>query len=103
MLRRAGRALPALHTLGAAPPPGHVAKVIEQFDIIPLRVAKVDAELGAAIEGGCRQLVLLGAGLDTRAYRMPSLAGIPVYEVDHPATQAYKRRKASRSRRSPAR
>jgi methyltransferase (TIGR00027 family) len=79
----------------ARAPADGLAKVIEQFDIIPLRVAKVDAELGAAIEGGCRQLVLLGAGLDTRAYRMPSLAGIPVYEVDHPATQAYKQRKAS--------
>jgi methyltransferase (TIGR00027 family) len=76
-------------------PPERVAKAIEQIDIIPLRVSKVDAELTAAIEGGCRQLVLLGAGLDTRAYRMPVLAGIPVYEVDHPATQAYKQRRAA--------
>jgi methyltransferase (TIGR00027 family) len=76
-------------------PPERVAKAIEQIDIIPLRVSKVDAELTEAIEGGCRQLVLLGAGLDTRAFRMPSLADVPVYEVDHPATQAYKQRKAS--------
>jgi methyltransferase (TIGR00027 family) len=72
-----------------------VDRAIAQMDIIPLRVATVDAELMAAIAAGCRQLVLLGAGLDTRAFRMPSLEGVAVYEVDHPATQAYKRRKAS--------
>jgi methyltransferase (TIGR00027 family) len=70
-------------------------RVVAQFDIIALRVATFDAELTAAIRGGCRQLVLLGAGLDTRAFRMASLADVAVYEVDHPATQAYKRRKAS--------
>jgi methyltransferase (TIGR00027 family) len=69
--------------------------VVAQFDIIALRVATFDAELTAAIRGGCRQLVLLGAGLDTRAFRMACLADVAVYEVDHPATQACKRRKAS--------
>lgn len=39
------------------------------------------------------QLVILGAGADARAYRMPELAGAVVYEVDHPATQAQKRRR----------
>ena len=33
------------------------------------------------------QLVILGAGLDARAYRLPELAGVDVYEVDFPATQ----------------
>ncbi|MDQ1741098.1 MAG: hypothetical protein QOE53_2750 [Pseudonocardiales bacterium] len=37
------------------------------------------------------QLVILGAGLDTRAWRMPELAGVAVFEVDHPATQQDKR------------
>ena len=37
------------------------------------------------------QLVILGAGLDARAYRLPELAGVDVYEVDHPATQQDKR------------
>jgi len=37
------------------------------------------------------QLVILGAGLDTRAWRLPELAGIPVFEVDHPASQQDKR------------
>jgi methyltransferase (TIGR00027 family) len=38
------------------------------------------------------QLVILGAGFDTRAHRLPALRGLPVYEVDHPDTQALKRR-----------
>ena len=37
------------------------------------------------------QLVILGAGLDARAYRLPELAGVDVYEVDFPATQQDKR------------
>jgi methyltransferase (TIGR00027 family) len=30
-------------------------------------------------------VVILGAGFDTRVYRLPDLTGIPVYEVDLPA------------------
>ncbi|WP_198347373.1 class I SAM-dependent methyltransferase [Nocardia terrae] len=37
------------------------------------------------------QLVILGAGLDARAWRMPELAGVSAFEVDHPASQAEKR------------
>jgi methyltransferase (TIGR00027 family) len=70
-------------------------RALTQLDVVPLRVATIDVELKAAVATGCRQVVLLGAGLDTRAYRMPALADAVVYEVDHPATQAYKRRKAS--------
>jgi methyltransferase (TIGR00027 family) len=39
---------------------------------------------------GVRQYVLLGAGLDTFAYRAPH-DGLRVFEVDHPATQGWKR------------
>jgi methyltransferase (TIGR00027 family) len=46
--------------------------------------------LGAAVPRGVRQYVLLGAGLDTFAHRN-SYAGLRVFEVDHPATQAWKR------------
>jgi methyltransferase (TIGR00027 family) len=35
-----------------------------------------------AIEGPMRQVVLIGAGLDTRAWRLPWPAGVVVYEVD---------------------
>ncbi|NMN93802.1 class I SAM-dependent methyltransferase [Antrihabitans stalactiti] len=45
------------------------------------------AEAAAA---GARQVVILGAGLDTFAFRNPH-AGLRVFEVDHPATQAWKR------------
>lgn len=41
------------------------------------------------------QLVILGAGLDGRAWRMPELAGVPVFEVDQPATQHDKRDRAA--------
>ncbi|MEO8758013.1 MAG: SAM-dependent methyltransferase [Devosia sp.] len=40
---------------------------------------------------GIDQLVILGAGFDTRAYRIPEIGDMPVYEVDHPATQQAKR------------
>ena len=48
--------------------------------------------LSAAVERGIRQIVILGAGLDTFAIRNPhSAPEIRIYEVDHPATQAWKR------------
>ena len=47
--------------------------------------------LSAAVERGVRQVVILGAGLDTVALRCPHGAReIRIYEVDHPATQAWK-------------
>ncbi len=51
-------------------------------------------QLAAAVQRGTRQYVLLGAGLDTFAYRNPfEPAGLRVFEVDHPATQAWKRQR----------
>ncbi|SHF26811.1 methyltransferase, TIGR00027 family [Kaistia soli DSM 19436] len=50
--------------------------------------------LAAAVAGGVRHVVVLGAGLDTFAYRNPfAEQGVVVYEVDHPATQAWKRQR----------
>lgn len=46
-----------------------------------------------AIARGVRQIVVLGAGLDTFAYRVEPVEGLRVTEVDHPATQAEKRRR----------
>jgi len=46
--------------------------------------------LRAAVGRGVRQVVVLGAGLDTFGYRNP-YAEVRVVEVDHPATQAWKR------------
>jgi methyltransferase (TIGR00027 family) len=47
-------------------------------------------ELARAVAHGLRQYVVLGAGLDTFAYRNP-YPGLRVFEVDHLATQAWKR------------
>jgi methyltransferase (TIGR00027 family) len=41
------------------------------------------------------QLVILGAGLDTRAWRLDGLEDTVVFEVDHPSTQAWKRERAA--------
>jgi len=41
---------------------------------------------------GVEQVVVLGAGFDTRAHRLAALRGVAVFEVDHPDTQAAKRR-----------
>lgn len=50
--------------------------------------------LGAAVSRGVRQAVVLGAGFDTFALRNPhSKLGLRVFEVDHAATQAWKRRR----------
>jgi len=46
--------------------------------------------LAAAVAAGATQYVVLGAGLDTFAYRNP-FAGIRVFEVDFPSTQEFKR------------
>jgi methyltransferase (TIGR00027 family) len=46
--------------------------------------------LADAVRQGVRQCVVLGAGLDTFAYRNP-FANLQVIEVDHPATQGWKR------------
>ncbi len=53
--------------------------------------------LGKAVEGGVEQYVLLGAGLDTFAYRNP-FRQLRVFEVDHPATQQWKRELLQRNR-----
>jgi methyltransferase (TIGR00027 family) len=47
-------------------------------------------ELASAVAQGVTQYVVLGAGLDTFAYRNPH-PGLRVFEVDHPDTQAWKR------------
>ena len=52
--------------------------------------------LRAAVERGVSQYVIVGAGLDTFACRNP-YSGIRVFEIDHPATQAEKRRRLAAS------
>jgi methyltransferase (TIGR00027 family) len=52
--------------------------------------------LEAAIAGGVQQYVVLGAGLDTFAGRS-SHADLRIFEVDHPATQSWKRQRLDES------
>ena len=53
--------------------------------------------LGRAVAAGVHQYVLLGAGLDTFAYRNP-WPHLQVFEVDHPASQRWKRELLRNSR-----
>jgi methyltransferase (TIGR00027 family) len=73
----------------AAESPGRAG--LRQFIAIRSRVAEAVAT--GAIADGARQVVVLGAGLDTFAYRVAPVEGLRVFEVDHPATQAEKRRR----------
>jgi methyltransferase (TIGR00027 family) len=60
---------------------------------IAVRTRFAEDALAAAFESGVRQVVVLGAGLDTYAYRHPFGERVRVFEVDHPATQAWKRQR----------
>ena len=60
-------------------------------DMIALRTAAIDNAVREAISGGATQLVILGAGYDGRAWRLPELTGVRIFEVDHPVTQGDKR------------
>jgi methyltransferase (TIGR00027 family) len=60
------------------------------FIAMRARVAE-DALAAAASARGITQLVVLGAGLDTYAYRGALAQNVHIFEVDHPATQAWKR------------
>lgn len=55
------------------------------------RVKHIDGVLREELELGLEQLVILGAGFDTRAYRFADqLASVRVFELDHPVTAALK-------------
>jgi methyltransferase (TIGR00027 family) len=59
---------------------------------VTCRSRYAEDRLADAIGRGIGQYVLLGAGLDSFAYRSPLAGRVRVFEVDHPATQEYKRR-----------
>ena len=58
---------------------------------IAARSRLAEEALISAVDAGVTQLVVLGAGLDTLAYRTPLAGALRIFEVDHPATQARKR------------
>lgn len=65
-----------------------IARAFRAFMAARSRYA--EDQLAKAVAQGARQYVVLGAGLDTFAYRSP-YPDLRVFEVDHPATQTWKR------------
>lgn len=60
-----------------------------------VRTKFIDERLVRMVREGATQIVIMGAGWDTRAYRFADiLRGVRVFEVDQPATQDWKRRRA---------
>jgi methyltransferase (TIGR00027 family) len=60
--------------------------------LVVSRSRLAEDKLAAAVARGLRQAVVLGAGLDTLSLRNPHReAGLRIFEVDHPLTQAWKR------------
>lgn len=71
------------------------ASLDERFSVslrawLVARSRLAEDNLAQAVGNGVRQYVLLGAGLDTFAHRNPH-SDLQVFEVDHPATQQWKR------------
>ncbi|MEU1981982.1 class I SAM-dependent methyltransferase [Nocardia sp. NPDC019395] len=60
------------------------------------RARFAEDRVAEAVAAGVRQVVILGAGLDTFAYRNP-YPDLRVFEVDHPATQAWKHQRLTAS------
>ena len=89
-LRIIGRAAEA----GLRGRPGGFKVGAEVRAFLALRSWYAEEGWARAVGGGVRQCVILGAGLDTFAYRNPfDASGVRVFEVDHPATQAWKRQR----------
>jgi len=59
---------------------------------VAVRTRYIDDVLGETLRSGVDQVVILGAGFDSRAYRIRGIEQARVFEVDHPATQAEKKR-----------
>ena len=58
---------------------------------VTVRSRWTERRLAELTDGGLDQYVILGAGLDSFAYRSPLVGRMRVFEVDHPATQRWKR------------
>ncbi|MEV4972176.1 class I SAM-dependent methyltransferase [Streptomyces scopuliridis] len=92
-LLRAAERTPVYEVRASTPPEGWHARMVYESvrasaEVTAPRTVAIDEALRARVTG---QLVILGAGLDTRAWRLPELAQTDVWEVDHPASQQDKR------------
>jgi methyltransferase (TIGR00027 family) len=68
---------------------------------IVVRTCFYDEYLSAACAAGCRQVVLLAAGLDARAFRLDWPRGVRVFELDLPEVLAFKETVLARHRAEP--
>jgi methyltransferase (TIGR00027 family) len=61
---------------------------------VHVRTRHIDEVVSESLKAGASQLVILGAGLDSRAYRFgDALRGVRVFELDLPQTQEYKKKR----------
>jgi methyltransferase (TIGR00027 family) len=60
---------------------------------IAIRTHYIDSKIMAALSQGIRQIVMLAAGMDSRAYRMPFPKGTKIFELDQPDVLQYKQEK----------
>jgi methyltransferase (TIGR00027 family) len=73
-------------------------EVVTNVRMMTVRTRFIDEALEQAIDDGARQVVVLGAGFDTHAYRCENLlAQTRIFEVDRPATQAFKVERVSQA------
>lgn len=87
MMAAAGRAAPVrrwLFTVGERTMPGLWGSLV-------CRKRYIDDALADAVESGVDAVLILGAGMDTRAYRPPLAGAVPVLEVDQPINVGRKR------------
>lgn len=89
---------------GATPADGRERFAMESVtacaEVVAPRTVAIDRALAAALPGGVgkgdpTQVVILGAGLDARPWRLPVLEGLVVLLVDHPASQEDAQRRAA--------
>src|SRR5262245_58642896 len=71
-------------------------EVVSNVRMMTIRTRFIDEALERAIAAGTKQVVILGAGFDSHAYRCQELlARARVFEVDRPATQALKKQRVN--------
>jgi len=69
---------------------------------MPIRTRFFDDYFREAAAAGCRQVVILAAGLDTRAFRLSWPAGVRLFELDAPEVLAFKERVLAERAATPA-
>ena len=70
-----------------------ILKWVTQIQLSPTplaRAAYAEKVVLNELKLGTQQYVILGAGLDTFAWRYPSLKDVTIFEIDHPSTQKFK-------------